>query len=218
LFYICLSIWINFRENRRSYQEWTIRRNWQHWVQKTQYEDKQNTKHNTICVGHHYPSSPLIYTVILSSSRLTYVVTLSSSRLTYVVTLSSRRLDYAVILSRNILIYTITSSSRPLIFTVILSSHSLIYTVILSSSRLTYVVTLLSSPLVQTVSLVHLLYGLTPLKWSMMIVNKSITTLSVTFVITVFDQIKSEMQTLLYMYVYYQQIIFTNVKGIRPPI
>jgi len=27
-------------------------RNWQHRVHKTQ--DKQNKKHNTICVGHHY--------------------------------------------------------------------------------------------------------------------------------------------------------------------
>jgi hypothetical protein len=29
-------------------QEWTILRNWQ------QDEDKQNEKHNTICVGYHY--------------------------------------------------------------------------------------------------------------------------------------------------------------------
>jgi len=30
-------------------QEWTIQRHWQHWVHKTQDEDKQNTKtqHNT---------------------------------------------------------------------------------------------------------------------------------------------------------------------------
>ena len=30
-------------ENRRGNQEWTIQRNWQHWVQKTQDEDKQST-------------------------------------------------------------------------------------------------------------------------------------------------------------------------------
>jgi hypothetical protein len=29
-------------------------RNWQHWVHKTQDEDKQNKKHNTICVGQYY--------------------------------------------------------------------------------------------------------------------------------------------------------------------
>ena len=33
---------INVRENRRGNQEWTIQRNWQHWVHKTQDEDKQN--------------------------------------------------------------------------------------------------------------------------------------------------------------------------------
>jgi hypothetical protein len=32
----------NVRENRRSNQEWTIQRNWQCWVHKTQDEDKQN--------------------------------------------------------------------------------------------------------------------------------------------------------------------------------
>jgi hypothetical protein len=35
---------INVRENQRSYQEWTIQRNWQHWTHKTQDEDKQNKK------------------------------------------------------------------------------------------------------------------------------------------------------------------------------
>ena len=35
--------------------EWTIQRNWQHWVYKTQDEDKQNkTKQSTICVGYHF--------------------------------------------------------------------------------------------------------------------------------------------------------------------
>jgi hypothetical protein len=33
---------------RRGNQKWTIQRNWQ------QDEDKQNIKHKTICVGHHY--------------------------------------------------------------------------------------------------------------------------------------------------------------------
>ena len=39
-------------KNRRGNQEWTIQRNWQHWVHRTQDEDKQNKKHNTICVGY----------------------------------------------------------------------------------------------------------------------------------------------------------------------
>ena len=38
---------INVRENQRGNKEWTIQRNWQHWVHKTQDEDKQNKKHNT---------------------------------------------------------------------------------------------------------------------------------------------------------------------------
>jgi hypothetical protein len=33
---------INVRENRRGNQEWTIQRHWQHCVQRTQDEDKQN--------------------------------------------------------------------------------------------------------------------------------------------------------------------------------
>ena len=33
---------INVRENRGGNQEWTIQRNWQHRVHKTQNEDKQN--------------------------------------------------------------------------------------------------------------------------------------------------------------------------------
>ena len=37
----------NVRENRRGKQEWTIQRNWQHWVHKTQDEVKQNKTHNT---------------------------------------------------------------------------------------------------------------------------------------------------------------------------
>jgi hypothetical protein len=40
------------RENRRGNQEWTIQRNWQDWVHKTQDEDKQNkNQHNMICVS-----------------------------------------------------------------------------------------------------------------------------------------------------------------------
>ena len=34
----------NFRENRSRNQEWTIQRNWRHWVHKTQDEDKQSKK------------------------------------------------------------------------------------------------------------------------------------------------------------------------------
>jgi hypothetical protein len=44
----------NVRENRRGKQEWTIQRHWQHWVHKTQEENEQSKKHNTICVGHHF--------------------------------------------------------------------------------------------------------------------------------------------------------------------
>jgi len=36
-------------------QEWTLQRNWQHWVHKTQDDDKHNKKkHYTISVGHYY--------------------------------------------------------------------------------------------------------------------------------------------------------------------
>ena len=38
---------INVRENRRDNQEWTIQRHWQHWVYKTQDEDKPSKNHNT---------------------------------------------------------------------------------------------------------------------------------------------------------------------------
>ena len=41
---------MNVRENRRDNQEWTIQRSWQYQAHKTQDEDKQNKKHNTICV------------------------------------------------------------------------------------------------------------------------------------------------------------------------
>ena len=33
---------INFGENRRGNEEWTIQNHWQHWVHKTQDEDKHN--------------------------------------------------------------------------------------------------------------------------------------------------------------------------------
>ena len=45
----CACQWtINVGENRRSNHEWTIQRNWQHWVHKTQDENKRNkkTQHN----------------------------------------------------------------------------------------------------------------------------------------------------------------------------
>jgi len=42
---------IYVRENRKGNQEWTIQRNWLYWVHKTQDEDKQIKKYNTICVG-----------------------------------------------------------------------------------------------------------------------------------------------------------------------
>ena len=50
-----LFIWsfINVREYRRDNPKWTMQRQWQHWVHKTQDEDKQNKKHNTICVRNH---------------------------------------------------------------------------------------------------------------------------------------------------------------------
>ena len=35
---------INIRENRRGNHEWTIQRQWQQWVYKTQDEDKQTNK------------------------------------------------------------------------------------------------------------------------------------------------------------------------------
>jgi hypothetical protein len=41
------------REYRRDNQKWTMQRQWQHWVHKTQDEDKQNKKHTTICVRNH---------------------------------------------------------------------------------------------------------------------------------------------------------------------
>jgi len=37
----------NVRENQRGNQEWTIHRHLQHWIHKTQNEDKQSKKHNT---------------------------------------------------------------------------------------------------------------------------------------------------------------------------
>ena len=37
---------IHIREEQRGNQEWTIYRQWQHWVHKTQDEDKE-MKHNS---------------------------------------------------------------------------------------------------------------------------------------------------------------------------
>ena len=46
---------IHVRENRRGNQQWTIQRNWQHWVHKTQDEEKQikNTKHHALDTNMH---------------------------------------------------------------------------------------------------------------------------------------------------------------------
>lgn len=42
------SCWqINIRENRRGNQEWTIRRNWHHWLYKTQDEYKKTKDKQT---------------------------------------------------------------------------------------------------------------------------------------------------------------------------
>ena len=38
----------NVRENRRCIQECKIKKQWQHWVHKTQNEDKQNKKLKTV--------------------------------------------------------------------------------------------------------------------------------------------------------------------------
>jgi len=38
--------YINVKENRRGNQEWKIQRNWQHWVHKTQNDDKHKKTHN----------------------------------------------------------------------------------------------------------------------------------------------------------------------------
>jgi hypothetical protein len=50
----------------RSNHECTIQRNWQHYVYKTEDENKTNKKkikntHNTICVGHHYAQAKTNY-------------------------------------------------------------------------------------------------------------------------------------------------------------
>ena len=42
------------QKNQRGNQEWAIQRNWQDLAHKTQDEDKQNKKHNAMCVGQHY--------------------------------------------------------------------------------------------------------------------------------------------------------------------
>jgi hypothetical protein len=44
----------NVRDNRTGNQELTIQIYWQHWVRKTQDEDKQNKKHNTANLTRHF--------------------------------------------------------------------------------------------------------------------------------------------------------------------
>ena len=48
--------YINVREyrRRRGNKKKTIQRNWQHWVHRTQDEDKQNKNTTQQGVGHHY--------------------------------------------------------------------------------------------------------------------------------------------------------------------
>ena len=38
---------INVRENQWANQEWTIKKHWQYWVHRIQYEETQNAKHTT---------------------------------------------------------------------------------------------------------------------------------------------------------------------------
>ena len=47
---------INVRENQRGNQQWTIQRNWQQWIHKTQDTRRRqpNQKHITTCVGYQY--------------------------------------------------------------------------------------------------------------------------------------------------------------------
>jgi hypothetical protein len=52
LIYIYIYSWslnfnINVRETRRGNHIWTVQRQWQHWVNKTQDEDKKNTTQKT---------------------------------------------------------------------------------------------------------------------------------------------------------------------------
>ena len=44
-------MYINVREHRRGNAKCTIQRNGQHWVHKTQNEDKQNKKVHHVCCG-----------------------------------------------------------------------------------------------------------------------------------------------------------------------
>jgi hypothetical protein len=50
---------INVRENRRGNQEWTVQRNWQHWVHKTQRRRQTNIKTQyvlgttNVCIFYH---------------------------------------------------------------------------------------------------------------------------------------------------------------------
>ena len=45
--HILLTLKINVREYRRGNQEYTIQRNWQHWVHKAQYEDKKIAQYSS---------------------------------------------------------------------------------------------------------------------------------------------------------------------------
>ena len=45
-------------EIRRGNQEWTIQRNWQHWVHKTQDKDKQNKRQHRKLKGQSRMDNP----------------------------------------------------------------------------------------------------------------------------------------------------------------
>ena len=70
----------------------TIQRNWQYWVHKTQDEDKQNKKHNTICVGRHYAQTSTTSQSLIFCGWWTIVCFLVNFRLTIVL---SVRLQFA---------------------------------------------------------------------------------------------------------------------------
>ena len=62
----------------------TIQRNWQYWVHKTQDEDKQKKKHNTICVGRHYAQTSTTSQSLIFCGWWTIVCFLVNVRLTIV--------------------------------------------------------------------------------------------------------------------------------------
>jgi hypothetical protein len=59
---------INIRENRRGNQEWTIQRNWQHWVHKIRDEDKQNK--NTTQKNKKMNNTDLVYWCLTALSTI----------------------------------------------------------------------------------------------------------------------------------------------------